>query len=116
VTDSFSALFLIPDNDALNPMANTHRVVTFLMILGCSLYFSSCGSKANDAPPERTGGRTAGMTVSGVVLTLQPLDNVVNSSGSVLASESVDLAAEASGIVQTIAFKEGTHVGRTICC
>jgi membrane fusion protein, multidrug efflux system len=50
------------------------------------------------------------MTVSGVVVTSQPLDNVVNSSGTVLASESVDLAAEASGITQTIAFKEGAHV------
>ncbi len=52
------------------------------------------------------------MTVSGVVVTSQPLDNVVNSSGTVLASESVDLAAEASGIVQTIAFKEGAHVSK----
>jgi len=50
------------------------------------------------------------MTVSGVVVISQPLDNVVNISGTVLASESVDLATEASGIVQTIAFKEGVHV------
>jgi membrane fusion protein (multidrug efflux system) len=48
--------------------------------------------------------------VSGVIATLQPLDNVVNSSGTVLASESVDLAAEAAGTVQSILFKEGTHV------
>ncbi len=53
-----------------------------------------------------------GMTVSGVVVTPQPLDNIVKSSGTVLASESVDLAAEASGIVQTISFKEGQHVGK----
>jgi len=50
------------------------------------------------------------MTVSGVVVTPQPLDNVVNSSGTVLASESVDLAAEPAGIVVAIFFTEGAHV------
>jgi membrane fusion protein (multidrug efflux system) len=50
------------------------------------------------------------MMVSGIVVTSQPLDDIVISSGTVLASESVDLAAEPTGIVQTIAFKEGAHV------
>lgn len=50
------------------------------------------------------------MSVNGIVTTLQPLDNIVNSSGTVLASESVDLAAEASGTIQSISFKEGAHV------
>jgi membrane fusion protein (multidrug efflux system) len=50
------------------------------------------------------------MSVSGIVTTLQPLDNIVNSSGTILASESVDLAAEASGTIQSISFKEGAHV------
>jgi len=50
------------------------------------------------------------MSVNGIVAALQPLDNVVNSSGTVLASESVDLAAEASGTIQSISFKEGAHV------
>jgi membrane fusion protein (multidrug efflux system) len=50
------------------------------------------------------------MSVNGIVAALQPLDSVVNSSGTVLASESVDLAAEASGTIQSISFKEGAHV------
>jgi membrane fusion protein (multidrug efflux system) len=50
------------------------------------------------------------MTVNGIIVAPQPLDNIVNSSGTVLASESVDLAAEASGIVASIRFTEGTHV------
>jgi membrane fusion protein (multidrug efflux system) len=52
------------------------------------------------------------MTVSGVVVVSRPLDNIVNSSGTVLASESVDLAADASGRVESITFKEGSHVQR----
>ncbi|MCX6132784.1 MAG: efflux RND transporter periplasmic adaptor subunit [Ignavibacteriales bacterium] len=91
-------------------MAKLLRVTLVLTVLSCSLGFLSCSSKSNEGPAQRAGGRPGGMTVSGVVVTSQPLDNVVNSSGTVLASESVDLAAEASGIVQTITFKEGAHV------
>jgi membrane fusion protein (multidrug efflux system) len=50
------------------------------------------------------------MTVNGVIVTSTPLDNVVMSSGTVLASESVDLASEVSGRVDRISFKEGSHV------
>ena len=42
--------------------------------------------------------------------TPQPLENIVRSSGTVLASESVDLTAEAAGRIEKIAFTEGAHV------
>jgi membrane fusion protein (multidrug efflux system) len=91
-------------------MAKLLRVAILLTVLGFSLGLSSCGSKSNEAPLARAGNRPSGMTVNGVVVMSQPLDDIVNSSGTVLASESVDLAAEPTGIVQTIAFKEGAHV------
>jgi membrane fusion protein, multidrug efflux system len=50
------------------------------------------------------------MLVNGVVLRPQHLDNIVRSSGTVLASESVDLTAEASGRIEQISFIEGGHV------
>jgi membrane fusion protein (multidrug efflux system) len=40
----------------------------------------------------------------------QPLENVVRSSGTVLASESVELVAEAAGRIEGISFREGGHV------
>lgn len=80
-----------------------------LAAIGCSLILVSCGSKSGDAAP-RAAARPAVLSVSGVVVSLQPMDNVVNSSGTVLASESVDLAAEASGRIVGILFKEGAHV------
>jgi membrane fusion protein, multidrug efflux system len=52
------------------------------------------------------------MTVRGVVATPSGLDNIVRSSGTVLASEAVDLAPEAAGRVMTIAFKEGGRVSK----
>jgi len=50
------------------------------------------------------------MVVNGVVVRPQSLDNIVRSSGTVLASESVDLVAESAGRIEKISFIEGRHV------
>lgn len=50
------------------------------------------------------------MSVSGVVVRPASLENIVRSSGTVMASESVDLVAESAGRVEKIAFREGGHV------
>jgi membrane fusion protein, multidrug efflux system len=90
-------------------MRNLLRV-SFLISAFCgSLIFSSCGSKSDGSAP-RTSAPSAVMTVKGIVLTPQSLDNTVRSSGTVLASEAVDLAPEAAGRVEKIAFQEGGHV------
>lgn len=85
------------------------RSLTILALLGSLVLLSSCGSKSkSEAPP--TVARAGMMSVSGVVTKLAPFDNVVLSSGTVIASESVDLAAEAPGTVESILFREGAHV------
>jgi membrane fusion protein (multidrug efflux system) len=61
-------------------------------------------------PQPKTPAAADQMTVSGVVVQPGPLENVVRSSGTVLASESVDLVAESAGRVEKIAFREGGHV------
>jgi membrane fusion protein (multidrug efflux system) len=50
------------------------------------------------------------LTVTGVVIKPEALENIVRSSGTVLASESVDLVTEAAGRIEKITFKEGSHV------
>jgi len=50
------------------------------------------------------------MVVNGVVVQPQVLDNIVRSSGRVLASESVDLVTEAPGRIEVISFREGGYV------
>ena len=82
-----------------------------LFIALFSLFFSSCGSKAQGEAPKQAGGGGP-LVVDGVVLAPRPLDNIVRSSGTVLASESVDLIAEAAGRVEKIAFREGSHVSK----
>nr|MBP9212599.1 efflux RND transporter periplasmic adaptor subunit [Bacteroidota bacterium] len=52
----------------------------------------------------------ATLTVNGIIVQPQELENVVRSSGTVLASESVDLVAEAAGRIERISFREGAKV------
>jgi membrane fusion protein (multidrug efflux system) len=90
-------------------MLKYSRYLLLMPALTCLALFPSCGAKNNDPGP-RTTQPSGIMVVKGIVLRKQALDNVIRSSGTVLASESVDLVAEASGRVEKIAFKEGTHV------
>ena len=77
---------------------------------GLSMLLGSCGSRMNDARPAGGSRRADPLSVSGVIAVAAPLENVVRSSGTVMASESVDLVAESAGRVETIAFTEGGHV------
>jgi len=85
------------------------RVSFLVSAFCCPLIFLSCGSKSDGSAP-RSSVAPASMTVKGVVVRPEALDNTVRSSGTVLASEAVDLAPEAAGRVEKIAFQEGGHV------
>ncbi len=88
-------------------MKNSLKFLFLTSIIVSSLPFISCGSKSGDAAPKPSAGI---MLVNGVIVQPQPLENVVRSSGTILASESVDLVAEAAGRIEKIMFKEGAHV------
>jgi membrane fusion protein (multidrug efflux system) len=90
-------------------MSKTDPCILPLAVVCCSLALSSCGSRNNESAP-RAASQASPLTVTGVVVQPEPLDNVVRSSGTVLASESVDLVAEAAGRIQRISFREGGHV------
>ncbi len=89
------------------------RIILPITVLCCAIILTSCETKSNGgiqktgAPPGTPAGP---ITVSGIVLKPQRMENIVRSSGTVLASESVDLSAEASGRIEKIAFREGAHV------
>ncbi|MBP6673244.1 MAG: efflux RND transporter periplasmic adaptor subunit, partial [Bacteroidetes bacterium] len=93
---------------ALFSMRITHMIV-LLVVLSILLTLPSCTSKSKGDTP-KAGASGAPLTVNGVIIVPQELDNVVRSSGTVLASESVDLVTEAAGRIEKIAFTEGTHV------
>jgi membrane fusion protein, multidrug efflux system len=92
-------------------MIHASRFAFIATVVSCSIFIISCASRNSDsAPKPAQGGNT--MSVKGVVLKPQSLENIVRSSGTVLASESVDLTAEAAGRIDTILVKEGAHVHR----
>ena len=92
-------------------ITSVFRILSIVLLVSCLMMMTSCGSKSKpDVQP--TSARNTTMSVSGVVTRLEPFDNVVLSSGTVLASESVDLAAEAPGTVESILFREGAHVNK----
>lgn len=81
------------------------------LVFGLSILLVSCGSKEKTVSA-RSPSASSAMAVNGVVVRPQPLDNVVRSAGTVLASESVDLVAEAAGRIEKVSFQEGGHVKR----
>ena len=87
------------------------RISASLLFLGTSSLLTSCDQKSGEAAP-RPGNQSSVITVNGIIVQPEPLDNVVRSTGTVLASESVDLVAEVAGRVEAIPFKEGAHVSK----
>jgi membrane fusion protein, multidrug efflux system len=92
-------------------MVATPRIALALMVTCCFFLASSCGSRSSD-PAAKSGSSAGSIVVSGVVVQPQALDNIVRSSGRVLASESVDLVMEAAGRIERISFKEGSFVNK----
>ena len=82
-----------------------------LTALVSSVILSACKSQNSEAALKLTTQREI-LSVNGVLVQPQLLDNVVRSSGTVLASESVDLVAEAAGRIEKITFREGAHVNQ----
>jgi membrane fusion protein (multidrug efflux system) len=90
-------------------MIKTVQYIFSAAVLCCAFLLTSCESKS-DGGTQRPGGAAGPVTVNGVVVQPQKMENIVRSSGTVLPSESVDLVAEATGRIDKIGFKEGSHV------
>lgn len=105
---AFSRSFRDIERKRSTPTAQPTQT-SLVLVLGCAVIASSCSPRGDD-PAHKPAALTGRMVAKGVVVRPQRLDNIVRSSGTVLASESVDLVAEASGRVENISFVEGSHV------
>ncbi|MFN8353417.1 MAG: efflux RND transporter periplasmic adaptor subunit [Spirosomataceae bacterium] len=68
---------------------------------------ATSGSGAPGAKPNGSGGKTA---VSVVVVKPQPLNDVIKSTGTILANEEVELRSEISGRIVQLSLREGDYV------
>ncbi len=90
-------------------MMKTVRLSLVTAVICAAVFLSACETKSTGGA-QKPGGPSGPAAVSGVVVQPQKMENIVRSSGTVLASESVDLAAEVSGRIESIRFREGAHV------
>ncbi|MDG5798944.1 efflux RND transporter periplasmic adaptor subunit [Marinilabiliaceae bacterium ANBcel2] len=63
-----------------------------------------------DSDENETVSTQRSLPVTGVVLSSDEIENVIRSSGSLIAGDKVDVTAEISGMVSSIHFEEGSDV------
>ena len=93
-------------------------VLIILLVVGWIAYpkvkplFKASGSGNGAGPGQGPGRGGAGrsLNVIGMVIKPQRLSEVINSSGTLMPDEEVDLSFEASGKIVRINFTEGTRV------
>ena len=90
-------------------MTKFSTIIFCTLILSLAVITPSCSSKSEENTP-KTQMQGNALTVDGVVIRPEAIENIVRSSGTILASESVDLITEAAGRIEKITFKEGSHV------
>jgi len=75
------------------------------------LCFVSCSNKKSSAPPPSSGGGPAPvLQVEGLVVKTSAINEIVESSGTILANESTEIRPEISGRITQLNIREGTVV------
>ncbi len=82
-----------------------------IVIIGITIYFNKFRNADSKNKPESKKSVPA-LTVSAIVVTPQPLDYMLYSSGTIMANEEVQLRNEVPGRIISINFKEGTKVNK----
>jgi membrane fusion protein (multidrug efflux system) len=92
----------------MSKMNTTSTLLSVSLWCLCAVVLAGCGPRSGGAAPKPS----TTILVKGVIARPQALENVVRSSGTVLASESVELVAEAAGRIELLSIREGAHVRR----
>jgi membrane fusion protein (multidrug efflux system) len=90
-------------------------IIAVVIILAAVIIIPRLNSERKDPPPGSAGAPGAAkgsMKVSGYVVKAEKLDNIIRTTGTVLAFEDVDLVAETSGRIIKIYFTEGGHINK----
>jgi membrane fusion protein (multidrug efflux system) len=80
----------------------------FICLAALSLFTVRCTSSGNKEKAK--GKESAPLTINGIVITSQVLDNNIEIIGSILPNEKVELRSETSGRITNIFFKEDGKV------
>jgi membrane fusion protein, multidrug efflux system len=81
-----------------------------LLTIAAIFIISGCGEETKNAGAGKKGSMP--LSVSAVVIQPSSLDNIIQTTGSLMANEEVELRSELSGRIVLINFEEGAHVGK----
>jgi len=86
------------------------RIKLLYLLISCLMSVTACNQK-KDSPV--SGPRRAGaVSVEAIVIKTDSLSNIINTTGTLLANEKVDLRNEVTGRVTDIFFSEGSTVNK----
>ncbi len=96
-------------------------IIAIVLVIAALIILPRLGASKADNPKAGAGGGAPGggggpggpggpVAVNVVVVQPQPLNNIIQSNGTVLANEEVEVRSEISGIIEKIHFKEGQKV------
>ncbi|MFZ7116075.1 MAG: efflux RND transporter periplasmic adaptor subunit [Bacteroidota bacterium] len=84
-------------------------LILSLVLIGVTIYFKKCNNSDKAKAPDAAKGKQP-LSVNGVIVSAEPLEYKLYSSGTVMANEEVQLRNEVQGRIIAINFKEGTKV------
>lgn len=96
-----------------NFMKVKHIVIAILLVgLGGLIIYRISKNSEQGEKGKGKGDKKPPTTVSGIVASAQNFSNALTLSGSIEANEQVEIRSEVSGIVEKIAFNEGSFVSK----
>ena len=85
-------------------------LLAVLLFAGIIIYLNKCSSTDKTQGSSTGNKSTPALSVNGVIVVQHPLEEIIFSSGSILANEEVEVRNEIAGKITSILFKEGSNV------
>lgn len=90
----------------------TILITILILLLGGLIFYRISKNSEEDAKGKDKGGNKTPSSVNGIVATAQDFENKLLLSGSIEANEQIEIRSEVSGIVESIAFNEGSTIAK----
>lgn len=79
-----------------------------ILIVGTIIYFNKCNKEQAAGPG--SSQKNQPLQVNGVVISIQPIEEKIFSSGTLIANDEVEIRNEIPGRITSLLFREGTKV------
>jgi membrane fusion protein (multidrug efflux system) len=87
-------------------------IALIIVLLGGLIFYRITKNNSENDKGKNKGDKKPAVGVSAIVAKSQDFSNALTLSGSIEANEQIEIRSEVSGIVENIAFIEGTNVSK----